>query len=95
MTKTVSKKCQPIPLYHIVFLCDTPGLAGVWGVEVVQQSHTGGGARRVSFYPDALHFAANPAASSAASLLFYQLLSRPAPRGDSSHSGCGLLSRQR
>lgn len=78
-------------LYHLVFLINIPGLAGVRRVEVVQQSDAGGGAGGVPIHPDALHPAAHPAAPAAASLLLYQLLSRRAPRRNPPHRSCGLL----
>lgn len=64
-------------------------------MEVVQQSDHGGSAGGVPLHPDALHSAAHPAAPAAASLLLYQLLSRPVPRRDPPHCCCGLLPCQR
>lgn len=67
------------------------GLAGVRGVEVVQEPHRGGSAGGVPLGTDALHTAAHAAAPVAAPLLLHQLLSRDVPWRGPSHCGCGLL----
>lgn len=79
----------------LVFRFDAVGLAGIRGVEVVQQSHVGGGAGGVPFHPDAFNSAAHPAAPAAGSLLLHQLVSRHVPGRDPPHCGRGLLPYQR
>lgn len=67
------------------------GLAGVRGVEVVQEPHGGGSAGGIPLSADALHTAAHTAAPAAAPLLLHQLLPRDVPWRGPSHRGRGLL----
>lgn len=71
------------------------GLAGVRGMEVVQEPHHRGGAGGVPLSADALHTAAHTAPSPPTALLLHQFFPRDVPRRGPPHRGSGLLSYKR
>lgn len=71
------------------------GLAGVRGMEVVQEPHHCGGAGGVPLGADALHAAAHTAPPPPTPLLLHQFLPRDVPRRGPPHRGRGLLSHER